>query len=98
MSQKGQNEHLDLTFTLDSAMKDGREKVRGKKDAPIVQRMLKIYHTSRVGLLSRRASDYSHYKWCEGAEYIAYKLSLYRVRRRLSVLSLILGGLFIGYV
>ena len=82
---------------LRKAWTSGVEKVRYPRDSPIVKRLLAIYTGSPPGKLSNKVRDYFHMKFCAFAETIAYKLTLFRIRRRISFMSVTLGGLLFGY-
>ena len=72
--------------------------MRTAVEAPLAKRVIKVYNNSRVGLFSTRIAEYSHSKFYQMSEYVAYKLTLFRIRRRIGFLSVTLGGLFLGYL
>ena len=63
-----------------------------------MKRVFAIYKTSRVGQLSTRISDKSHAKWCQWSENFAYKLTLFRVRRRIGLFTVTVGAMCLGYL
>ena len=78
-------------------LRGGRHRVRNFWNTPLFNRIYQHYSRSRVGQLSKQISDTSHQKWCEFADHIAYKLTLFRVRRRLLLLFVTFGAASFGY-
>ena len=72
--------------------------MRGLWESPFNKRLSLIYRNSPPGVLSRRISDFSHLRFVAFGEYLVYKLSLYRVQRRIGFLSATIGGLLVGYL
>ena len=75
----------------------GRGKMRGKREVPFLRNLLAIYKSSYLGVTSRRISDYTHLRFCEFAEYCAYKMTLFRIKRRIAFLGVTVGATMFGY-
>ena len=66
--------------------------------SPIVRRFLQIWRESWIGSTSRQISDRTHMQCYYFSEYLAYKLSIYRVQRRIGLFAVTFGAAFVGYI
>ena len=89
---------LKPTIHLMKMATGGNERMRRRREAPVFKRLGALYQSTRVGKISRRISDYSHVRWFELCEHIVYKLSLFRIRRRIAFLMCSFGAFAFGYV
>lgn len=88
---------LKLYFRFRYLLSGGRNKLRNWYHSPIYLRLTKIYENTSVGKTSKVISDRSHDFWSKFWEYSAYKLSLYRIRRRFGFAAVTLGAYWLGF-
>ena len=79
-------------------MTKGRERVRSWRESPLYQRILPMYHSTRVGRFSKYIADTAHYKNYIFWEWIAYKSRLWHVQRKISLFTVIVGSFLFGII
>jgi len=89
---------FDGTFRFLHILKAGRPRLRSRLESPLLQNVKEVYGSSRAGILSRQISDKFHQRWFHFSDFIAYKLSLFRIRRNIVFFMSTFGALFVGYV
>lgn len=75
----------------------GRQRVRRYYESPIYMRASKVYRSTMLGRLSTFISDKSHLMWFDFMNWISYKLTLFRVRRRLGLFLSTFCALWFGF-
>ena len=92
------HEHTKSSWMMWDYFKGGRHKMRRPWHSPIVRRFLQIWRESRIGSTSRHISDRTHMQCYYFSEYLAYKLSIYRVQRQIGLFGVTFGAAFFGYI
>ena len=88
----------ETSFMLYNYLKGGRHKARWSFHSPFIRRLLNIWRASRIGTTSKKISDRTHMKSYEFSKYLAYKWTLFRVQRQLSLFAMTIGSFCTAYV
>ena len=98
MNAVDKHEHVTSSWLLWETIRGGRHKARKPWTSPIVRRGLDIWRVSWIGSTSKQISDHSQMKWYEFMKYLAYKWTIYRVKRLTALFMATFGASFVGYV
>ena len=79
-------------------LKAGRVRVRSFYETPLRQRVVAMWRQSAPGKLSMTISDKSHALNMRFWLGVEYRLSLYKVRRRIALFFATFVSCFMGYV
>ena len=93
---RGNSVPLGVPIAMSLRMTKGVRKLRTWRESPLYNRLLPIYLDTRVGAFSKRLSDMSHHRWWIAWEWIAYKLTIYRNRRRVGLFLATMGAFSFG--
>jgi hypothetical protein len=88
---------IELYSRIRYLLTGGRFKIRKYYESPIYMRASRVYRSTMLGRLSTFISDKSHHMWFDFWNWVSYKLTLFRVRRRIGLFISTFGALWFGF-
>ena len=98
MNQVDMHEQTETSANAWFGLRGYKRKVRSPWHSPMARRFLNTWRESRIGSTSKQINDRSHMQFYYFGEYIAYKLTIYRIQRKITLFMATFGSFFVGYL